>query len=78
MLKHLVMSKSLQPHRLQPVRLLCPWDSSGKNTGMGCHFLFQGLFLTQELNSSPSPPALAGRFFTTVPPGKPNQMLITI
>ena len=31
----------LRPHRLQPVRLLCPWDSPGKNTGVGCHFLFQ-------------------------------------
>ena len=29
---------------------LCPWDSPGKNTGMGCHALFQGIFLTQGLN----------------------------
>ena len=29
------------PHRLQPTRLLCPWDSPGKNTGVGCHFLLQ-------------------------------------
>ena len=29
---------------------LCPWDFPGKNTGMGCHFLFQGIFPTQELN----------------------------
>ena len=40
----------LQPHGLWPARLLCPWDSPGKNTGMGCHFLLQGIFLTQELN----------------------------
>ena len=40
----------LQPHGLQPVRLLCPWDSLGKNTGVGCHFLLQGIFLTQEWN----------------------------
>ena len=33
-----------------PARLLCPWDSPGKNTGVGCHALFQGIFLTQELN----------------------------
>ena len=45
-----VMSNSLQPHGLEPTRLLCPWDFSGKNTGIGCHFLLQGLFLTQELN----------------------------
>ena len=30
-------------------RLLCPWDSPGKNTGVGCHSLLQGLFLTQEM-----------------------------
>ena len=33
------------PVGLQPTRLLCPWDSPGKNTGVGCHSLFQGLFL---------------------------------
>ena len=33
-----------------PARLLCPWDSSGKNVGVGCHFLLQGIFLTQGLN----------------------------
>ena len=32
----------LLPHGLQPTRLLCPWDSPGKNTGVGCHFLLQG------------------------------------
>ena len=32
-----VVSDSLQPHGLQPIRLLCPWDSTGKNTGVGCH-----------------------------------------
>ena len=31
-------------------RLLCPWDSLGKNTGVGCHALLQGIFLTQGLN----------------------------
>ena len=31
----------VQPHRQQPIRLLCPWDSPGKNTGVGCHFLLQ-------------------------------------
>ena len=46
----LSLVRLLQPHGLQPVRLLCPWDSPGKNTGVGCHFLFQGIFPTQELN----------------------------
>ena len=32
-----VVYNSLQPHGLQPARLLCPWDSPGKNTGVGCH-----------------------------------------
>ena len=44
------MSNSVQLHRRQPTRLLCPWDSPGKNTGVGCHFLLQGIFLTQETN----------------------------
>ena len=33
------MSDSVRPHRLQPTRLPSPWDSPGKNTGVGCHFL---------------------------------------
>ena len=41
---------SLRPHRLQPVGLLCPWDSPGKNTGVGCPSLLQGIFLTQGWN----------------------------
>ena len=38
-----VMSSSLPPHGLQPTRLLCPWNSPGKNIGVGCHFLLQVL-----------------------------------
>ena len=44
------MSDSLWPHGLQPARLLCLWDFPGKNTGAGCHFLLQGIFLTQRSN----------------------------
>ena len=36
-----VVSNSVRPHRWQPTRLSCPWDSPGKNTGVGCHFLLQ-------------------------------------
>ena len=36
-----VMSNSARPHRRQPTRPPCPWDSPGKNTGVGCHFLLQ-------------------------------------
>ena len=35
------MSDSVRPHRQQPTKLLCPWDSPGKNTGLGYHFLLQ-------------------------------------
>ena len=44
------MSDSLRPHGLKPTGLLHPWDFQGKNTGVGCHFLLQGNFLTQGLN----------------------------
>ena len=36
------MSDSMRPHRRQPTKLSHPWDSPGKNTGVGCHFLNQG------------------------------------
>ena len=62
-----VVSDSATPWTV-PSRLLCPWDSPGKNTGVGCHFLFQGIFPTQ---GSPVSLALAGGFFATEPPGKP-------
>ena len=42
------MSDSVQPHRRQPNRLLCPWDSPGKNTGVGCHFLLQCMKVKSE------------------------------
>ena len=42
------MSNSVQPHGLQPAMLLCPWDSLGKNIGVGCHSLLWGIFPTQE------------------------------
>ena len=42
--------KSLRPHGLQPTRLLCPWDFPGKNTGVGCHVILQGIFLISGLN----------------------------
>ena len=40
------------PMDYSPARLLSPWDFSGKNTGVGCHFLFQGIFPTQGSNLS--------------------------
>ena len=41
-----VVSNSLQPHGQLLARLLCPWDFPSRNTGAGCYFLFQGIFLT--------------------------------
>ena len=41
---------TLLHHGLLPARLLCTWNFPGKNAGAGCHFLFQGIFLTQGLN----------------------------
>ena len=40
----------MRPHGLQPARLLCPWNYPGKNTGVGCHFLLNGIFLIQGSN----------------------------
>ena len=42
------MSNSVRLHRRQPTRLPCPWDSSGKNTGVGCHFLLQCMKVKNE------------------------------
>ena len=47
---HWVVSDSLQPCGPWPTRLLCPWDSPGKSTGVGCHCLLQGILPTQESN----------------------------
>ena len=46
-------------------RLLCPWNSPDKNTGVGCHAFLQGLFLTQGSNPSLKTSQLAGGLFTT-------------
>ena len=43
-----VMSNSVRPHRQQPTWLRCPWDSPGKNTGVGCHFLLQCMEVKSE------------------------------
>ena len=45
-----VVSDSLWSHGLQRARLLCPWNTPGKNTGVGCHSLLQGIFPTQGSN----------------------------
>ena len=60
----------LQPRGLYPARLPCPWGFPGKNTGVGCHFLFQVIFLTQASNSTHV--SCIGRWILyTESPGKP-------
>ena len=51
LLSRSVVSDSVQPHRRQPTRLPCPWDSPGKNTGVGCHFLLQCMKVKSESES---------------------------
>ena len=50
---------TLRPHRQQPTRLPCPWDSPGKNTGVGCHFLFQCRKVKSESEVAQSCPTLS-------------------
>jgi len=66
--KSIQLCLTLQPHGLQLTRLLCPWDSPGKDTGVGCHALLQGIFLTQ--GSNPSLMHWQADSLPPVPPGK--------
>ena len=52
------MSASVQPHRWQPTRLHLPWDSPGKNPGVGCHFVLQCMKVKSESEVSQSCPTL--------------------
>ena len=71
-----VVSNSLGPHRLQPTRLLCPWVSPGKDTGVGCRALLQGIFRTQGRESmslvSPECPELQMVSLPAEPSGRPH------
>ena len=53
------MSDSVRPHRRQPTRLPCPWDSPGKNAGVGCHFLLQCMEVKSESEVAQSCPTLS-------------------
>ena len=53
------MSDSVRPHRQQPTRLRHPWDSPGKNTGVGCHFLLQCMKVKRESEVAQSCPTLS-------------------
>ena len=67
---HSVMSNSLQFHGLYPTRFLCPCNSPGKNTGVGCHSLLQGIFLTPWIQIKPGSPELQADSLSSEPPGK--------
>ena len=54
-----VVSNSVRPHRQQPTRLPRPWDSLGKNTGVGCHFLLQCMKVKSEREVAQSCPTLS-------------------
>ena len=62
-----VMSDSVRPHRWQPTRLPHPWDSPGKNTGMGCHFLLQCLKAKSESEVAQSCPTLSDPMDCSLP-----------
>ena len=59
---------TLGPYGLQPTRLLCPWDSPGQDTGVGCHALLQG----SVPGSEPGSTALQMDSLSSESPGKPK------
>ena len=60
------------PWTIEPARLFCPWGCPGKDTEVVAVSFSKGIFPTQGWNTYLVPPALARRFFTTAPFGKPN------
>ena len=65
------MSNSVGPHRWQPTRLPRPWDSPGKNTGVGCHFLLQCMKVKSESEVAQSCPTLSNPLDYSLP-GPPS------
>ena len=61
------MSNSVRPHRQQPSRLPRPWDSPGKNTGVGCHFLLQCMKVKSESEVAQSCPTLSDAMDCSLP-----------
>ena len=70
---HAQVCPTLRPHGLYPPRLLCPWDSPGKNTGVGCYSLLQGIFPTQGSNLHPLP--CRQILYRPEPPGKTHYLV---
>ena len=61
------MSDSVWPHRQQPTRLPCPWDSPSKNTGVGCHFLLQCMKVKSKSEVAQSCPTLSNPLDCSLP-----------
>ena len=61
------MSDSVRPHRQQLTRLPRPWDSPGKNTGVGCHFLLQCMKVKSESEVTQSCPTLSDPMDCSLP-----------
>ena len=61
------MSDSVRPHRRQPTRLPRPWDSPGKNTGVGCHFLLQRMKVKSESEVAQPCPTLSDPMDCSLP-----------
>ena len=62
------MSDSMRSHRRHPIRLLCLWDSPGKNTGVGCHFLLQYMKVKSESKVAQSCQTLSNSGAYQAPP----------
>src|SRR5574337_708000 len=65
--KSLQSCPTLRPHRRQPTRLPCPWDSPGKNTGVGCHFFLQCMKVKSESEVALSCPTLSNPMDCSLP-----------
>ena len=67
LLSRFSVSNSVRPHRRQPTRLPRPWDSPGKNTGVGCHFLLQYMKVKSESEVAQSCPTLSNPMDCSLP-----------
>ena len=67
LLSRSVVSNSVRPHRWQPTRLPRSWDSPGKNTGMGCHFLLRCMKVKSESEVAQSGPTLSDPMDCSLP-----------
>ena len=67
LLSHFSRVDSVRPQRRQPTRLPCPWDSPGKNTGVGCHFLLQSMKVKSEGEVAQSCPTLRNPMDCSLP-----------